>query len=204
MGKRNGVAFGKAVFAEALDLAKAVDREVFGIAAVDHAVDHAPLQQADIALRAKRRHRLAQLVGLAAGEFGSDHGDAHRLLLEQRYTQRLVEDAAKLVRVAVLGGGGGKRHVEGLARRLRLPAQQAVAQIRMDHLALDRARSDDRDLNDQIVEDLRPQARQHRHLRPALDLEHAERIGALQHGVDPRPLLLRDMREVPGGGHCDI
>ena len=61
----------------------------------------------------------------------------------------------------------------------------------MHHVALDRAGADDRDLDDQVVEALRPQARQHGHLRPALDLEDAERIGPLQHVVDGR-VLARD------------
>ena len=47
----------------------------------------------------------------------------------------------------------------------------------MHHVALDRARAHDRHLDDEIVEVARLQARQHVHLRPALDLEHADRIG---------------------------
>src|SRR3546814_18207789 len=39
-------------------------------------------------------------------------------------------------------------------------------------------------LDDQVVERLRLQARQHGHLRAALDLEHTDGIGALQHLVD--------------------
>jgi hypothetical protein len=53
----------------------------------------------------------------------------------------------------------------------------------MDHVALDRARSDDRDLDDEIVERPRLHPRQHRHLRSALDLEGTERIGLPNHRV---------------------
>ena len=42
----------------------------------------------------------------------------------------------------------------------------------------------DRHLDDEIVELVRLEARQHRHLRPALDLEHADGIGLAQHVVD--------------------
>ena len=66
----------------------------------------------------------------------------------------------------------------------------------MDHVALDRPRPDDRDLDDQVVEAARLQPRQHVHLRPALDLEHAERIALAQHVVDLRHLL-RDGRQLP-------
>ena len=64
----------------------------------------------------------------------------------------------------------------------------AAAQIGMHHVALDRPRPHDRDLDDEVVESARLQARQHRHLRAALDLEHADRIGARQHVVDRRVL----------------
>ena len=50
------------------------------------------------------------------------------------------------------------------------------AQIRMHHVALDRAGAHDRHFDDEIVEFARLQARQHVHLRAALDLEHAERF----------------------------
>ncbi len=54
----------------------------------------------------------------------------------------------------------------------------------MHHVALDRARPHDCNLDDEIVEFFRLEPRQHGRLRAALDLEHAERIGALQHAVD--------------------
>jgi hypothetical protein len=42
------------------------------------------------------------------------------------------------------------------------------------HVALDRARPHDRDLDDEVVEFARFEPRQHRHLGAAFDLEHAE------------------------------
>ena len=53
----------------------------------------------------------------------------------------------------------------------------------MDHVALDRPRPDDRHLDHQVVEASRLQPRQHAHLGAALDLEHAHRVGAADHGV---------------------
>jgi hypothetical protein len=53
----------------------------------------------------------------------------------------------------------------------------AAAQIGMHHVALDRPRAHDRDFNHKVVEAFRLEPRQHRHLRSALDLEHADRIG---------------------------
>ena len=52
------------------------------------------------------------------------------------------------------------------------------AKVRMHHAALDRTRPHDRHLDHEIVEAARPEPRQHRHLRAALDLEDADRVGA--------------------------
>ena len=57
-----------------------------------------------------------------------------------------------------------------------LPAQE-----RVDGVALDRARPDDRHLHDEVVEVLRPRLRERLHLRPALDLEDAHGVGRLEH-----------------------
>src|SRR3546814_2983249 len=59
----------------------------------------------------------------------------------------------------------------------------------MHHVALDRTRPHNGDLDDEVVELARLQARQHGHLRAALDLEHANGIGATQHIVDGGVLL---------------
>ena len=62
----------------------------------------------------------------------------------------------------------------------------AAAQVGMHHVALDRAGPDDRHLDHQVVEAPRLQPRQHAHLRPALDLKHAHRVGPADHLVDRR------------------
>ena len=53
----------------------------------------------------------------------------------------------------------------------------------MHHLALDRPGPDDRHLDHEIVEAARLQPRQHAHLRPAFDLEHADGVGLADHVV---------------------
>ena len=65
----------------------------------------------------------------------------------------------------------------------------------MHHVALDRAGPDDRHLDDQVVEGSRFHARQHRHLRAALDLEGAERVRLADHRVGAR-VLGRDRRQI--------
>ena len=171
------MALGKAVFAEALDLPEAALGEVAGIALGRHALDHLVLEGLDRPDPAESRHGAAQLVGLRRREAGGDDGDLHRLLLEERHAERLPEHRFEL-----------SRRIDDLFESL--PA----AQVRMHHVALDRTGTHDRDFDHEIVERLGPEARQHRHLRPALDLEDADRVGALDHGVDLR-LLGRDGRE---------
>ncbi len=92
---------------------------------------------------AERRHGAAQLVGFGGREAGGDDGDAHRLLLEQRHAQGLAEHLLEFVGIAALRGGRGIDHL-----LQSLPAPQ----IGMHHVALDRARPHDRDLDDEIVE----------------------------------------------------
>ena len=64
----------------------------------------------------------------------------------------------------------------------------------MHHPALDRPGSHDGDLDHEIVKLLRLEAREHRHLRAALDLEHADRVRAL-HGLVHLRILAGDRGE---------
>ena len=180
------MALGEAVFPEPLDLVETVLGELGVIAARDHPPDHLLLEIADGAVVPEGGHGPAQAIGLLAGELGRDHGDLHRLLLEQGHAQGLAQHIGQFVRI-----GGRARHGEAIAARsvprLMGPPLQPPLQIGVHHLALDRAGPDDGDLHHQIVELHRPQARQHRHLRPALDLEDAHRIRLAQHAIDPAP-----------------
>ena len=75
--------------------------------------------------------------------------------------------------------------------RLRL----AVLDVRVHGLALDRPRPDERDLHRQVVEILGPRLQQALHLRAALDLEDADRVGRLDLLVD-RLVVEPDARQV--------
>ena len=185
MREAGRMAFGKSVFAEASDLVEAALGEIAIVAAPDHAFDHHVLQFVDHPTAAKSCHRLPQPIGLAAGEFRRVERDLHRLFLEDRNAQRAFENAGQLVGRAMFGAGCGDDH---------LLRTTAPFQIGMHHVALDRAGPYDRDLDHEIVEFARAQAGQHVHLRPALDLEHAERIPLAQHGVGFR-VLARDIRQ---------
>ena len=132
----------------------------------------------DAAGEFERRHGAPELVRLAGREAGALDGDPHRLFLEQGHAQGLSEHLLQF----------GFRIVHGL---LSLPA----AEIGMDHVALDRAGANDRDLDDQVVEGARLDPREHGHLRPALDLENAEGVGLADHRIGAR-ILGRDGGEV--------
>ena len=136
--ERRGVGFGEAVERERGD---AADDLVLGVA-VDVALGHAGAQ-ALLDLRhpldrALEAHRAAQLLGLAAGEAGDLHRHPQQLLLEDRHAEGAAQDRLER-RVRVLD---------------RLAAGAAV-QVRVHHLADDRARADDRDLDDEVVEGAR-------------------------------------------------
>ncbi len=80
----------------------------------------------------------------------------------------------------------------------RFPALPPV-QVRMHHLAHDRPRPDDGDLHHDVVKLLWPQARQRRHLRAALHLEHADGVGLLE-SLEHSGIVGRQMGEV----HCSL
>ena len=137
----------------------------------------------DLAVVLPGGHGAAELVGLARREAGADGRDLHRLFLEQRNAVGALEDSLRACR-------WGRRH---------LLEPETALEVGMNHAALDRSGTNDRDLDDEIVELLRPEPRQHRHLRAALDLEDAERVGAMGHLVDPRARPI-----VPGQGRGQI
>ena len=84
----------------------------------------------------------------------------------------------------------GRRHERRVLAQLL-----AALDVRVHGAALDRAGPDERDLDRQVVEVLGTGAQEALHLRPALDLEVADRVGALDLGVD-RLVVERDPREV--------
>ena len=149
-------------------------------AALGHPVEQPLPQLLDAFGRPLGAHRLAQPVGLVRPEPGAVDGQLHHLLLEQRHAQRLAE-----------------RRAHRLVRHGRVLQAVVTAQVRVHRTALDRARPDQRDLDDQVVELPRAQPRQGGHLRPGLHLEHAHRVRLAQHLVDGR-VLLRD------GGHRPV
>jgi hypothetical protein len=53
----------------------------------------------------------------------------------------------------------------------------------VNHIALDRSRPDDRHPDDEAIKCLWFQARQHRHLGAAFDLEGANRVSLPDHGI---------------------
>ena len=174
-GEARGMGLRKAVIPEALDLAEAARREFRVVAARGHPAHHPVPEQAERAALAEGGHGVAQRIGLVRREPGRLHGDAHRLFLEERHAERLLQHLAQLVRGPVLRR---RRRIDHLLQPV------PPAQIGMHHVALDRAGAHDRHLDHQVVEGARLQARQHVHLRPALDLEDADGVGPADHVPD--------------------
>src|SRR5690349_1145542 len=90
MSEARGVALGKAIFAETLDLVEAALGELCRITALRHAADHLLAQAIDGAAAAEGRHGAAKLIRLWAGEFRRNHSEPHCLLLKERSEERRV------------------------------------------------------------------------------------------------------------------
>ena len=169
--------FREAVLAEAFDLAKDLPCKLLAVAAPAHAVDQLVLEGPETAAPLPRRHRAPQAVGFARREARGRDRERHHLLLENRYAQGTLQDALDLL-AGVIDGF------------LAIPPPQ----VGMHHVALDRAGTDDRDLDDEVVIASRLQPRQHRHLGARLDLEHTHRVALADHVVDDG-VLRRHARE---------
>ncbi|MDR9160943.1 hypothetical protein FEP45_06023 [Burkholderia multivorans] len=194
------VALGKAVFAEALDLLEDLLGELARVSALEHPVDDLVVIFAEIALALPCGHRAPQRIGLVRREARRDDRDLHHLLLEDRHAERAFEH--RLERVA---------RIRDLALFFA-GHDPAPLQIRMHGAALNRPRPHDRYLDHEVVVFARLQARQHRHLRARLDLEHADRVGAADHVVgvvvvarnvvEPERLPVR-LQAAPRGDHVE-
>ena len=151
------MALRKTIAAEPFELAEGPLGEFLVVAACDHAGDELFLERRHTTGELERRHGAAKLIGLSRREARAFDGNPHRLLLEERHSQGLTQHLFKF----------GLRINDGF---LTL----AAPEIGMNHVALDRSGTHDRHLHHKVVELTRPQARQHRHLRAALDLEYAQ------------------------------
>ena len=141
------------------------------------------LQRVAAALAA---HRASQPLRLADGEAGHRHRHVQHLVLEDHDPERLAQGLGEQ-RVV------DRRH-EGRVELARLP----VLHVRVDGLPLDRAGPHQGDLHGEVVEVLRLGLQDALHLRTALDLEDADRVGRLDVGVDGG-VVERDPRQVDRG-----
>src|SRR3974390_3070040 len=137
------MAFRETVRAETLDLVETVFCKLRVVTTRDHVVDHLGFELSDRADIAESRHGAAQAVGFLGSELRGLDRDPHRLLLEQRHAERLVQDLSQFVLVAMRGRWRG---VDLLFLAV------APAKIGMHHVALDRAWPYNGHLDDEVVE----------------------------------------------------
>ena len=109
---------------------------------------------------------------IGRGEAGDLDRDPHDLLLVEDHAHRVLEHRLE-ARVQV--GHGFQA----------LPPPEE----RVDGVALDGAGPDDRDLDHEVVQALRPRLGERLHLGPALDLEDADGVGGPEHLEDLRHFL---------------
>ena len=134
-------------------------------------------------MRAFAAHRAAQSFRLPHAEAGKRDRHLEHLVLEDDDPERRAQAVRE------------QRMIHRRDERRVLAQALAVIDVRMDGLALNRARTHERDLDGEIVDVLRTRAQQALHLRPALDLEVADRVGALDLLVD-RLVVERDPGKV--------
>ena len=125
---------GKAVIGEALEHMEELLGGVAIDAVVNHAVDELCMHRFHALARALMPHCAAELIGLAGREAGRLDRQSHSLLLKERHAERAFQH----------------RFEFGVRIRNRLEPR-TPAQKRMDHLALNRPRPNDRNLHDDVV-----------------------------------------------------
>ena len=95
--KAGGVAFWKAVRAEAFDLRKTAFGKIVFVAVLAHAAHEEGAEFRDGAVFFEGGEGPTQAVGLFGGETRADNGDLHRLFLKERHAEGFAKDCAKFV-----------------------------------------------------------------------------------------------------------
>ena len=123
-------------------------------------------------LRARAAHRPPQPLGLAGGEAGERHRHLDHLVLEDDRAERVLQH--RLERRVLVGHlVRGRRAAPCAARCRGAPRRRWIGPGRTSATCTVRSSSDSGSVRVQ-----------HLHLRAALDLEDAHRLGALDRGVD--------------------
>ena len=155
---------GEAVGAESLDLLEASLGEVALVTICDHAADDLVLERVDVAEAAEAGDGPPHSVGLVGRE--AVQWTAISIACSWKIgTPKVFCVIHSMALPGILGTGSSP------FRRRRYGWTMPP----------DRAGADDRYLDDEVVETPRPQAREHRHLRPAFDLERPHRVGGTDH-----------------------
>ncbi len=141
--------FRKAILTEALNLSEYLPRKLLLVPPLAHAGDQLVLESAKATAALPGCHGAPQLIGLAGRETRGNDGELHDLLLENRHAQRALQNT-----------------FDGIAGVLDGFLAISAAQVGMHHVSLNRARPDDRHLDNQVVITAGPEPRQHRHLSP--------------------------------------
>ncbi len=138
--ERGRVALVEAEAGEGRDPAKELLRLLAGQAvAGDATINELFVELLHLAAGAPRAHGSSEAVRLGGREPGHVDRDLHHLLLVEDHAERLLE-----------------RRLEARMEVRHLFLALSAAQVRVDRVALDGPRPDDRDLDHEIVEVLRP------------------------------------------------
>ena len=162
---------GKTVLTKTFNLAKDLARELFLVATLTHASDQFLFKRPQPTTALPRSHGPPQPVGLPRRESCRDNRKLHDLFLEYRHTQRTLQNTFDV-----------------LTRIVHRFFAVSPAQVWVHHVTLDRAGTNDRHLDNEVVITTRSQARQHGHLCTRFDLEYTHRVTGTDHVVNKRVL----------------
>ncbi len=118
LGEALGMAFGKPIASEALDLVVAALRESAIVAAPHHPLDHLRFIAMDRSDIAEGGHGPAKAIGLVRREARRDNGNLHRLFLEQRHAESAAEHVLNSS-AGYSGPGDGRSAFSSPLRRRR-------------------------------------------------------------------------------------
>ena len=165
LGKAGRVRLWKAVLTKPLDLLKDLLGKRRLVPVRHHALQHLVAEAMNAPFSAPGRHGAPQFVGLTGRESRRQHHDLHHLLLKDGHAQGALQCRLQAGRVV---------HQRGVFSAL---------QVGVHHATLDGPGAHQGHLYHQVVKAGWFQARQHAHLRAALDLEDTDRVGRPHHPV---------------------
>ena len=166
-GKTGGMTLRKTVFTKSTNLLKHLQRKGFAQSLFLHSLHQLLSKSLNHSRLSPSTHRPSKLIRLPRGEARCHHGQTHRLLLKNGDSQSFVQHVTDLI-VGIVD----------------LFFACPTPEVRMNHVSLNRSRTDNRHFNHQIVVAPWTQSWQHAHLGSTFNLKDPHRVGVADHVIN--------------------